>query len=109
MPQVARSSSVGTFTATLGTITAAASGTSNVIYYYYTSSTPIPITSNGFFTSVQIPDGTVPGIQLALFAASVTTNTAWEKQSNNIWYPFSDGTNSVECKTLYCNDTDSFR
>lgn len=89
------STSAGTFTATLGTITAAASSTSNVIYYYYTGS-PIPVTtpSVGFFTSVQIPDGTVAGDTAVILSVSVTNNTAWEKWNDNSWNSFTSAWNA---------------
>ncbi|MCX7728620.1 MAG: T9SS type A sorting domain-containing protein, partial [Bacteroidia bacterium] len=82
------STAVGTYTATLGTI-AAAQGTSAIVWYYYTGSNiPIANPSVGFFTSVQIPDGTVAGDTAVIFSASVTNNTAWEKWSDNNWYDF---------------------
>lgn len=84
------STAAGTYTATIGSVVAAASGTSNIIWYLYSGST-VPVTnpSVGFFASVQIPDGTVAGDTAVIFAASVTTNTAWEKWSDNNWYAFS--------------------
>jgi hypothetical protein len=85
------STAAGTFTATIGSIVAAASPTSAAIYYMYSGSPiSIPNPTVGFFASVQIPDGTVAGDTAVIFSASVTNNTAWEKWSDNSWYAFSN-------------------
>jgi len=83
------STSAGSFTATIGSIVAAASSTSSAIYYIYSGSPiSIPNPTVGFFASVQIPDGTVAGDTAVIFSASVTNNTAWEKWDDGTWHSF---------------------
>jgi hypothetical protein len=88
------STPAGTFTATIGSIVAAATPTSVAILYMYSGSPiSIPNPTVGFFASVQIPDGTVAGDTAVIFSASVTNNTAWEKWSDNSWHTFVGGWN----------------
>lgn len=101
---------VNTFSATINNILASSTATSSVKYcgdpnlafttniirpysFNFASSTAI---TGDFLLGVTLPSTT--GDTAVVFTSGESTHpvsTAWEMQSNNVWYPFDDGTNST--------------
>jgi len=77
---------------TLGTLAANGIQNGTVLAYTHTFSTAYTLTANEFHAAIQLP--TTSGDTVALYSRLLNvppTNTAWEKQSNGTWYPYSSG------------------
>lgn len=89
---------------TLGTLSTNGVQNGTLLGYVHTFSTPYTLTANEFHAAVQLP--TTAGDTVALYSRILNvpaTNTAWERQSNGTWYPYSSASawNSVGAITLF--------
>lgn len=75
---------------TLGTLTTNGVQNASLLAYAHTFSSPYTLTANEFHAAVQLP--TTSGDTAVLYSRILgvpATNTAWEKQSSNTWFPYS--------------------
>lgn len=89
---------------TLANLAANGIQSGTILAYTHTFATPYTLTANEFHAAIQLP--TTAGDTAALYSRLLgvpTTNTAWEKQSNGTWFPYSSGSawNQTGCLAIF--------
>lgn len=90
------SGAVGTLLGTSSTVSVSSVNTSSLTTFTFT--TPATVTGTAFYASIDLSNVTASaGDTIAIVSTSTCTangSGAWEQQSSNSWYQFTDATNS---------------